>query len=324
MKTCITNKNLFIFLLLLGLTQTNAQKMEKFLDYKGIECEPNAARFYSQTIKTDSGYFEKNYYIRERKLHMVGNYEDSLLKIKNGEFHYYHLNGIPESFGKYVHNKKEGLWLSYHPNEMMSDSTVFLHDKKIGISLSWYPNGYKRDSTYSNINGSGVEVSWFDTGSPSSAGRYSEGNKQDGTWKYFHKNGKISSIEIYQQSKLLNKQYFDENGVLQNDTTNHDRIAEFPGGLEAWTKYLSDNLYFPKGYKITHADIASVVVQFIISETGTIENVFTSTSFEKTFDSIAESVIKESPQWSPAIDHNRKVKCRFTQVVNFKNYKELP
>jgi CIC family chloride channel protein len=59
-----------------------------------------------------------------------------------------------------------------------------------------------------------------------------------------------------------------------------------------------------------------------ISETGTIENVFTSTSFEKTFDSIAESVIKESPQWSPAIDHNRKVKCRFTQVVNFKNYKE--
>jgi antitoxin component YwqK of YwqJK toxin-antitoxin module len=322
MKTGMPNKSLFILLLLLGLTQANAQKIEKFFDYKWKECEPSVARFYSLTNKTDSGYLQKNYYIRERKLQMYGNYEDSLFKVKNGEFHYYHPNGIPQSVGKYIHDKKEGLWLSYHANGMMSDSTVFLHDKKIGTSLSWYPNGYKSDSTYSNVNESGIAVSWFDTGSPSSAGRYSAGNKQDGTWKYFHKNGRISSIETYHQATLLSKQYFDENGMLQNDTTNRDKMAEFPGGVEALLKYVTDNLYFPDGYKIIHADIAKVVVQFTINEDGTVEDVFTSVAFDKRFDSIAESVIKKSPQWSPAIDHNRKVKCRFTLPVTFQNYKE--
>ena len=60
---------------------------------------------------------------------------------------------------------------------------------------------------------SGVEVSWFDNGQPSSAGKFSE-FKQHGQWQYFHKNGQISSIEIYDHDSLKNKQYFDENGNI--------------------------------------------------------------------------------------------------------------
>ncbi|MHB9142083.1 MAG: energy transducer TonB, partial [Paludibacter sp.] len=137
-----------------------------------------------------------------------------------------------------------------------------------------------------------------------------------------HKNGQISVIEIYRVGKLTDKQYFDEDGVLMNDTTNTDRLAQFPGGIEAWTKYISKHLYFPAGYKIVNADVAKVVVNFTINENGEVENVFTSTPFDKAFDSIAERVIRKSPKWLPAIDHNRKVKCRFNQVVNFKNYEE--
>ena len=135
-------------------------------------------------------------------------------------------------------------------------------------------------------------------------------------------NGKMSSIEIYHDSLLTSKQYFDENGNLMNDTTNTARIAQYPGGIEVWKKYISNKLYFPPGYKIVNSDIATLVVTFTVDENGVIENVFTRVPFDIAFDRIAENVIRKSPKWIPAINHNRKVKCSFSLPVSFQNYVE--
>ncbi len=109
---------------------------------------------------------------------------------------------------------------------------------------------------------------------------------------------------------------------MLTDTTCTDRKAQFEGGDVAWSKYLSEQIYFPSEYKIINADMAKVVVSFCINEEGEMENVFASTPFEKVFDSIAVKAIKKSPKWIPAISHNRRVKSTFSQVVNFKNYAE--
>ena len=150
-------------------------------------------------------------------------------------------------------------------------------------------------------------------------GNYSVGHKIDGLWKFYHYNGKISSLETYKDSNLIDKKHFDEEGILMNDTTNHDRPARFPDNENDWIKYLKKNIYFPVFQKIINGDSAVVVVTFTVNEDGMVENVFTSTTFSEKFDRKAEDVIKESPQWYPAIEHNRKVKCLFTQVVTFKN-----
>lgn len=153
-----SNRNFLAIIALLMFSQIKAQKIEKFYDYKWEKCKPNAARFYSLITKSDSGYFRKNYYIKERTLQMEGNYEDSLCKIENGRFILLHPNGSLKEIGKYKHGKKEGIWLSYHNNGIISDSAVFIQNKKIGKSLSWYPNGAQRDSVYLNEDGSGIEV----------------------------------------------------------------------------------------------------------------------------------------------------------------------
>lgn len=75
----------------------NSQKTEKFFDFHWKECKPNVARFYRLVVKTDSGYCQKDFYIRERKLMMFGNYKDSLLHIETGKFYYFHANGSPKS-----------------------------------------------------------------------------------------------------------------------------------------------------------------------------------------------------------------------------------
>lgn len=309
-------------LIFLVLVESNAQNVEKFYDYKWKECKLNEARFYSLITKTDTGYYRTDYYIREKRIQMIGNYLDSLCKVENGSFIFYHANGVLESSGKYIHGKKEGLWLNYYNNGFMEDSIVYSGGQQIGKSLSWHPNGYIADSTVLNEDRSGVHVSWFDNGIPSAVGRYSADMKQNGKWKYFHKNGNVSSIEIYDQSKLLSRLYFNENGEQINDTTNTDRDAQFIGGDDAWSKYLSNMVYFPAGYKIINGDVANVVINFTVNENGEIENVFTKTRFDIRFDRIAENAIKKSPKWLPAMRHNRNVKKRFTQVVGFKNYIE--
>lgn len=323
MNRIITLKRYFFTILLFSLfSQINAQKTEKFFDYKWIECKPNAARFYSITAKTDSGYCKKDYYIRERKLQMFGNYKDSLCQIKTGKFYFFHPNGSPESAGKYINNKKEGLWLSFYNDKMLRDSIVYLHDKQIGVGLSWYPNGYLSDSLYTNEDGSGGSISRFDNGSISSTGQYSAGHKQNGLWKYYHLNGKVSSLETYFDSDLIDKKYFDENGIRMTDTTNNDRLAKFSESDKDWNEFLGRTIDFPFNQRIINGDRAIVIVSFTINEDGETENIFITTSFSEKFDREVENAIKKSPQWYPAIEHNRKVKCKFDQTINFIDLRE--
>lgn len=64
-------------------TLSNAQEIEKYYDYNWKECELNAARYYCLITKTDSGFYRKGFYIRE---------------------------------------KKEGVWTDYHNNGMMLET----------------------------------------------------------------------------------------------------------------------------------------------------------------------------------------------------------
>lgn len=308
----------FLFLLNLVITLNSySQKIEKYYNYKWQECKIEDARFYSTITKTDTGWYREDYFVNLNSLHMTGTYADEECKISNGLFNYYYSNRRLQYSGKFIRNKKEGLWLSYYYNGMMSDSSVYINGRKVGTGLSWYPNGYISDSVVSITNGKSVYVSWFDNGNPSCVGRHSERNKKDGKWKYYHKNGKLSSIELFKEGTLLDKQYYDDEGNSVEDTTNKETGAEFKGGEKAWQKYLAKNLYFPSNYILINANKVVVVVDFVISEDGTVENAYTSVPFDAEFDRIALKIINQSPKWIPASQNNRHVKQYIRQVVVF-------
>jgi antitoxin component YwqK of YwqJK toxin-antitoxin module len=310
-------KYLIVFALSIFSLQSYTQDIEKYYDYNWRKCEPNRARFYSAVYKTDSGYVRKDYYIREKSLQMLGKYEDVDLKIANGYFRFYHTDNALSSFGQYVNGKKEGLWLRYYADGMHSDSTVYVHGEITGTSLSWHPNGQLMDSVTILEDGSGVELAWFDNGKLSSTGRLINTSKPDGTWKYYHRNGKVSSIESYSNGSLLNKAYFDEMGTESADTTNKDSRPVFPGGIDSWKEYLLDNVHFPQGEKLVNGDKAVVIINFSVDEEGKVGDVSVGAAFHPKFDEIARKVILNSPNWRPALNHNRKVKQWMRQPVAF-------
>jgi len=309
-------KPLLILLTVIFSSTAFAQKIETYYDYRWKETTPDKARYLGIAEKTDSGWHKRDYFIHERVLQMDGTYDDSACKKPNGHFSYFHANGTLQSAGTYIHGKRDGLWVSYHYNGMMSDSASFINGHKTGASCKWYENGYPSDSSLWNPDGSGVSAGWFNNGNPSYAGRYGPGEKMQGKWMYFHRNGKPSATEMYEDGKLIDKQYYDEEGKSM-DTVNRDRNAQFPGGLKGWQKYLNNQLYFPTQYKIVNGDKAIVVVEAIIDEEGNVTDATVSTPFHPAFDKIALQVIRKSPRWEPAISHNRKLPFKIKQPVAF-------
>jgi hypothetical protein len=294
-----------------------SQKMDKYFDYNWKECLPVHARFYARIEKTDSGWHRQDFFIRENRLQMDGFYADSSCTIKIGKFFHFHANGVPESFGNYANGKKNGLWLGYHPNKMMEDSIFFADGEPKGVYASWYDDGMPKDSMAWDNDGNITLVGWYQNGNVSVAGKYAAGKRKIGKWQYFHDNGQLSSLETFINDRLVDKKYFNEDGSAKLDTTNNDRKADFPGGIKAWSKYLEDRLTFPDNVKIINADQAVVIATFEIDENGQTINIKLISPFHPLFDKIVVDLIKKSPKWKPAIEHNRRTKYWALQKFNF-------
>jgi antitoxin component YwqK of YwqJK toxin-antitoxin module len=309
-----------LFFLMAALVSTNSysqKKIEHYYNYYGRECPVDDARFYSLEIKTDSGWYKTDYYVSLKKLQFAGLYEDQEGRIPNGTFYIFYPSGVLESIGKYIHGKKSGAWLYYFPDRIMKDSQNYEDGHPAKISLGWYDNGSARDSLNVDSQGNGVYVSWFDNGSPSSAGRYAAFNKQQGKWQYFHKNGKLSSLEIYDLDTLIDKNYFDEDGNPMSDTTSTDRKPKFVGGEKAWNKYFEKNVYYPSGYKFKDGYQAEVTVTATVNEEGKVIDYRVSLPLNPAFDKAALGLFDNSPAWEPAISHNRKVYGTISESINF-------
>jgi len=292
------------------------QKKEAYYNFFWQSCSAENARYYSVVQKTDSGWLRDDYFLSSRSLQMHALYEDEACKIENGFCQYYHANGRPSLIERLIHGKQEGICIAYYSNGMMSDSAVFHNGRVVDKRFKWYANGYMSDSI-SRVNDTlEVQVGWFDDGTLSYAG-YLVNEKQAGKWKYFHHNGQVSSLEVYEKGQLISAEYFDETGQAQKDTTGVNSKAKFKGGDDAWKKYLDKHLYWPANLKFSTAATITVGVNFTVDENGKLDNVEVYLPFHPEFDNIALGTVKNSPAWTPATSHNRKVKAYLRQPISF-------
>jgi antitoxin component YwqK of YwqJK toxin-antitoxin module len=304
-----------LLVLLLGRLVVQGQKTEHYYDYNWKECNPELARYYAVVEKTDSLWVRTDYYLRESFPQMRGFYLDAESRIPHGTFVYYHPNKRMQGTGNFKNGKRDGLWLWYHENGMMSDSSFYKEGMLVGTSLRWYADGMPSDSMVMQEDGSGVKVRWHQNGKLSEAGMYSAGVKPNGKWKFYHSNGQLSAVEIYDKGRLVNKQYFNENGEVQ-DTTNRDREAA-PLSIKEWKNYLTKMAYFPHHLKFNNPGEATVMIRFAVDEQGFVTEPYITYSLHPDIDKIVYETIEKAPRWLPAIDHNRTVKTYHTQPITF-------
>jgi antitoxin component YwqK of YwqJK toxin-antitoxin module len=296
---------------------TFAQKKEEGYD-ASFKPTPYAARYYVITEKRDSLWYREAYYLPEKGMYIEGSYKDEECEIAHGIYRKYYDNKKLQEYGTFINGNREGEWLQFNYEGELTDSANFVAGRKKGFSFSWHKNGMTSDSTYFDGMGNGVQVSWYDDGTPRQAGQYTSDTLKKGRWQYFHINGKIKAIEDYKNGERVFYNCFDEVGNKLSEGDCEEREAEFSGGSSAWTKFLNRNLNpnlpakngAPTGqYKI--------MIQFIVDKDGKVYDIKPLTKFGFGMEEEVMRIIKLSPKWIPAQQYGRKVKAYRKQPITF-------
>jgi protein TonB len=94
-----------------------------------------------------------------------------------------------------------------------------------------------------------------------------------------------------------------------------DEAAEFPGGINAWMKYLQERLRVPDDMET--GDRKTVKVKFVVNASGEVTDAVITVSGGKEFDKEVLRVIGRMPKWKPGKQRGKPVASYFTQPVTF-------
>lgn len=109
--------------------------------------------------------------------------------------------------------------------------------------------------------------------------------------------------------------------VDANDTPLNFRIVEqlpeFPGGMSALVKWLTDNIKYPKPAQMQKIE-GQVVVSFIINRDGTVADIKLAKSVHPLLDREALRVARMMPKWKPGLQNNKPCRTLFAIPIIFK------
>ena len=91
----------------------------------------------------------------------------------------------------------------------------------------------------------------------------------------------------------------------------------FPGGTEAFYKYLSENIHYPEQAKAVGIQ-GRVVVGFVVMDDGSIVNVEVQRGIGGGCDEEAVRVVKAMPKWQPAVYNGKPCNVHYSLPVSFK------
>lgn len=94
-----------------------------------------------------------------------------------------------------------------------------------------------------------------------------------------------------------------------------DEYPEYPGGMEAWSRYLQRMLRVPDD--LESGDRKTVRVKFVVNVNGEVTDAVIVQSAGKEFDKEVLRVIGRMPKWKPGKQRGKPVPSYFTQPVTF-------
>jgi len=319
MKTLLTAAVLLLYFF------APAQKSETFFDYR-FKPDDRSPYYYVITEKKDSGWYREAWYVSQRSIAMQGWYKDEACRIAHGPVVWYHTTRFPSSKGFYVDDKKEGLWLGYDDEGHMTDSSTYKNDRRVGVAYHWYGNGFLHDSLIFDGQGNGVQVSWYDDGTPASGGRWKADTLKAGRWQYYDKKGNVMATEDYADGKLQVCRCYDENGNALDTALCRGKEAEPAGGAKGWQTYLQRGLQTMLEVKANSREWSpgqlTVVIRFVVENDGSLSEFKPLTHYGNGVEDAIISIFRQAPRWTPGRQFGRPVRSYHTQPVTFEIKRE--
>ena len=94
-------------------------------------------------------------------------------------------------------------------------------------------------------------------------------------------------------------------------------MPEFPGGIDAFMKFLSENIHYPEA--ASKAGIQGrVLVNFIVEKDGTISNIHVVQKVNDYLDAEAIRVVGAMPKWTPGMQSGKAVRVKYAVPISFR------
>lgn len=138
---------------------------------------------------------------------------------------------------------------------------------------------------------------------------------QIGNWYYYHRNGKLSGKEVYEDGLLVDAEYFNEDGSKLTDITASVREKpSFPGGVVEMDKFVQKVIELPEEV-VKNKITGKMAVGFFVEPDGSLSNPKIELSLNRALDEAAFKVLDQMPKWIPAKSHNRLIRAKFTMPI---------
>ena len=96
-----------------------------------------------------------------------------------------------------------------------------------------------------------------------------------------------------------------------------EEMPEFPGGMAACMKWISDNIQYPQEAKDKKEE-GRVIVQFIVERDGSLTEIKVARSVSPTIDAEAVRVVGTMPKWKPGKQRGKEVRTKYSLPVSFR------
>jgi len=95
-----------------------------------------------------------------------------------------------------------------------------------------------------------------------------------------------------------------------------DKYAAFPGGPQKLEQFIAKKVKYPKQSKRNGVE-GEVILEFVVNQNGSIENIKVLKGVSKVIDSEAIRVIQMMPKWTPAEKNNTIVRSKCSIPIDF-------
>lgn len=140
-------------------------------------------------------------------------------------------------------------------------------------------------------------------------------NKHEGIWNWYHSNGQKSSEELYIKGKRIKAEYWDANG-MRVDSTEGEHMAKFNESIQGFRKYVDAHLVYPSS-AANQGTEGQVFISFVVEKDGSLSNIKAVKNADYELIKEALRVVRSSPKWEPAKQHNRFVRIHYTFPITF-------
>lgn len=293
-----------------------------------------AKGFYNKGVRFGEWEFYNKYLERKERYNENGLLEGTTIG--------YHPNGKESYVGQYKNDVKIGDWFGYYEGGQLNSIEKYNEQGKLyGESIAYFENGdtlshglYYEDEKIGNwkhyYEGNGIRDdknygvgglkdslwrSYYKDGALKSIGSYLK-DSLDGEWNWYHNNGQESSIERYDNGKLIAFQFYDEQGNEENYSDKPFILPEFPGGMMELFKFLGKNINYPP--RAQENGIAGrVVLRFKIDIEGNLHDIEIVKDIGGGCGEEAKRVVELMPQWNKCVNHNLDEDIYYTLPVKF-------